>query len=190
MGPTGETGPMGPTGETGPMGPTGETGPMGPTGETGPMGPTGETGPMGPTGPSSILSSADYFALMPPDNANVILPGADVEFPQDGNSTGSDISRIITSAFNLVNAGTYQVLFQVPTEEPGQLVLTLNGVELPNTLVGRNGGLNQLVCITMVTTTLPNSVLTVRNPLLGTPLTLSGNVQLPLSAHLMITRIL
>ena len=74
------------------------------------------------------------------------------------------------------------------TEEAGQLVLTLNGVELPTTVSGRNVGSTQIVGVNMVTTTIPNSTLTVRNPLAGTPMTLSLSV-VPLTAQLMITRV-
>lgn len=38
----------------------------------------------GPAGTSGILGFADFYALMPPDNAATVAPGADVSFPQDG----------------------------------------------------------------------------------------------------------
>jgi len=101
-------------GQTGPRGPIGPTGPAG-----GPTGPTGATGPAG-----GVLNFADFYALMPPDNAATVAPGTDVSFPQDGPNSGSGISRIGADSFNLGNIGTYQVLFQVGTNEAGQLVLT------------------------------------------------------------------
>lgn len=44
----------------------------------------GPTGPTGPTGTSGILGFADFYALMPPDNAATVAPGTDVSFSQDG----------------------------------------------------------------------------------------------------------
>jgi len=49
----------------------------------------GVTGPTGPTGPSGgILNFADFYALMPPDNAATVATGTDVDFPQDGPNSG------------------------------------------------------------------------------------------------------
>ena len=88
--------------------------------------------------------------------------------------------------------GTYQVMFQVSVNEPGQLNLTVNGTNLAYTTVGRATGTSQIVGISLVTTTLANSVLTVRNPaanstaLTITPLAGGGE---PVSAQLVITQI-
>lgn len=100
--------------------------PTGPTGSAcGPIGPTGATGPQGVAG--GVLNFADFYALMPPDNAATVAPGTDVSFPQDGPNSGSDIARIGADSFNLAQIDTYQVLFQVSVTEAGQLELTLNG---------------------------------------------------------------
>jgi len=205
QGPVGETGPVGPqgpvgeTGPVGPQGPVGETGPVGPqgpigeTGPVGPQGPVGETGPVGPQGPAGgVLGFADFYALMPPDNAATVAPGTDVSFPQDGPNSGSGIARTGPDAFNLSEIGVYQVLFQVSVTEAGQLLLTLNGEDLAYTVVGRATGGTQIVGMAIVETTVINSVLTVRNPegtaaaLTITPL--AGGTR-PVSAHLVITRI-
>ena len=83
-------------------------------------------------------------------------------------------------------------MFQVSVDEPGQLGLTLNSVELAHTVVGRATGTNQLTGMSLVTTTVINSILTVRNPagnstaLTITPL--AGGTS-PVSAHLVITQI-
>ncbi|WP_305474240.1 collagen-like protein [Bacillus sp. EB600] len=201
-GPRGAIGPRGATGATGPQGPvgaTGATGPQGPvgaTGATGPQGPVGATGATGATGPQGpaggVLAFADFFALMPPDNAATVAPGTDVSFPQDGPTSGTDITRTGPSTFNLSEIGTYQVLFQVSVTEPGQLILTLNGADLAYTVVGRATGTSQIVGMALVTTTSINSILTVRNPagestaLTITPL--AGGTR-PVSAHLVITRL-
>ena len=214
QGPAGETGPAGPqgpvgatgaTGPIGPQGPIGETGPAGPqgpvgaTGATGPQGPIGETGPVGPTGPAGpqgepggVLAYADFYALMPPDNADTVAPGTDVSFPQNGPIGGTSITRETDDSFSLVEIGVYQVLFQVSVTEAGQLILTLNGADLPYTVVGRAAGTTQIVGVAIVETTAANSVLTVRNPagaaeaLTITPV--AGGTR-SVSAHLTITRL-
>ncbi|MBR1718237.1 MAG: collagen-like protein [Bacilli bacterium] len=194
-GPTGATGPAGADGAIGATGPTGPTGAIGATGPTGPAGADGSigpTGPTGPTGPSNISSFADFFALMPPDNAATVAPGTDVSFPQDGPNSGTDISRINANSFNLSSIGTYQIMFQVSVTEAGQLELTLNGNAIEYTVVGRATGTDQITGMYLIETTTINSVLTVRNPadnstaLTITPL--AGGTE-PVSAHLVIIRL-
>lgn len=164
--------------------------PPGPAGPVGPQGPIGETGPAGPVG--GVLNFADFYALMSPDNAATVAPGTDVSFPQDGPNSGTDIVRTGPSSFNLAQIGTYQILFQVGVTEAGQLILTLNGEDLEYTVVGRATGTSQIVGMAIVTTTVINSILTVRNPAgnaaaLGiTPL--AGGTR-PVSAHLVIIQI-
>ena len=190
IGPTGPTGPIGPAG--GPTGPTGPQGEQGLPGITGPQGIPGEVGATGPVGASGVLNFADFYALMPPDNAATVAPGTDVSFPQDGPNSGSGISRLGVSSFNLAEIGSYQILFQVGVSEAGQLVLTLNGNELAYTVVGRATGTSQIIEMAIVTTTSVNSVLTVRNPannavaLTITPV--AGGTE-PVSAHLVITHL-
>ena len=192
-GPQGEVGPAGPQGEVGPAGPQGEVGPAGPQGEVGPAGPQGEVGPAGPQGiPGGVLSFAEFYALMPADNADTVAPGADVSFPQNGPIANTNIGRLDDSSFNLAPIGTYQILFQVSITEAGQLVLTLNGEVLDYTVAGRATASTQIVGMALVTTTTENSVLTVRNPagnaaaLTVTPL--AGGAS-PVSANLIITQI-
>ena len=191
-GPQGEPGAIGPTGPQGEPGAIGPTGPQGETGATGPTGPQGEPGATGPTGPAAFASYADFYALMPPDNAATVAPGADVSFPQDGPNSGTGITRAGPSSFFLGEIGVYSVLFEVTVTQSGQLMLTLNGADLPYTVVGRDTGTTQIVGMAIVETASVNSLLTVRNPagnftaLIITPL--SGGTR-PVSAHLLITRI-
>lgn len=196
QGPIGPQGPAGPTGATGPQGPIGATGAIGPQGPIGPTGATGPQGPIGPQGipgtPGGILNYADFYALMPPDNAATVGAGEDVSFPQNGPIGGLGISRLSATAFNLANIGTYQVLFQVSVTEPGQLIITLNGADLAYTVVGRATGTTQIVGMALVSTTTANSILTVRNPAGNTPaLTITPNAggARTVSAHLIITQI-
>jgi hypothetical protein len=131
--------------------------------------------------------------LMPDDNATPVPAGGDVDFPQDGPSSGSlGITRIGADSFRLSAIGAYQVLFQVSVTEPGQLILTLNGVDLGYTVVGRATGTSQIVGMAIVRTTAVDSVLTVRNPAGNTPaltITPSAGGNRPVSAHLVITRL-
>ncbi len=189
-GPAGPIGPAGPQGIQGEIGPVGPAGPQGIQGEVGPAGPQGIQGEQGPAG--GVLSFADFYALMPPDNAATVAAGTDVSFPQDGPNSGADITRLGADSFQLGPIGTYQVFFEVSVTEAGQLILTLNGADLPYTVVGRATGTSQIVGMALVETTTENSVLTVRNPegtaeaLTITPL--AGGVR-PVSAHLVIVQI-
>ncbi|WP_138751784.1 collagen-like protein [Paenibacillus sinopodophylli] len=168
VGPQGLAGALGPQGLTGLVGAIGSLGPQGLAGLAGALGAaglTGLTGPAGPVGPAGgVLAFADFFALMPLDNAATVAPNTDVSFPQDGPFNGTAITRINASSFNLASIGTYQVSFQVNVNEAGQLILTLNGTNLAYTVVGRATGTSQIVGIALVQTTVINSVLTVRNP--------------------------
>jgi hypothetical protein len=162
-----------------------------PAGPQGPAGPAGSQGPAGSAG--GVLAFADFFALMPPDNAATVAPGTDVSFPQDGPlSSGAEITRTGPSTFNLSNIGIYQVLFQVSVAEAGQLILTLNSADLAYTVVGRATGTSQIIGMALVETTTINSILTVRNPadnstaLTVTPL---AGGERPVSAHLVITQL-
>ena len=136
--------------------------PPGPPGPVGPQGPAGEIGPVGP--PGGVLNYADFYALMPPDNAATVAPGTDISFPHVGTNSGSDISRTSPNSFNLAQIVTYQILFEVSINESGQLILTLNGNDLAYTVVGRATGASQIVGMALVTTTVINSILTVLNP--------------------------
>ena len=50
---------------------------IGATGPTGPTGPQGEIRPTGPSGTDGVLSYADFYALMPPDNVATVAPGTE-----------------------------------------------------------------------------------------------------------------
>jgi hypothetical protein len=153
---------------------------------------TGSAGPTGPAGSGGILAFSNFFALMPPDNAATVAPGTDVSFPQNGPTSAGAITRLSASTFNLAAIGTYQVMFQVSINEPGQLILTLGGADLAYTVVGRATGTSELAGMSLVTTSVINSILTVRNPagnstaLTITPL--AGGTR-PVSASLVITQI-
>jgi hypothetical protein len=129
---------------------------------------------------------------MPGDNSLTIAVGDDVEFPSDGPFLGPDILRVNASRFNLVSIGTYQILFQVSISEAGQLVVTLDNIQIAYTMVGRATGTSQIVGICLIQTENSNSILTIRNPV-GNPsaLTVTPVAGGPnsVSAHLVITRL-
>jgi hypothetical protein len=142
-------------------------------------------------------AAADFYGLMPPDNATTVAAGTAVSFPQNGiYSGGSTISRLTASTFNLAKRGVYKVEFQVSVTEPGQLVIALdNGtgfIEVPNSVVGRATGASQIVGVSLIKTMTRNTKLAIWNPTGNAPpLTitpLAGGTH-PVSCHLVITRI-
>ena len=168
QGPIGATGPQGPQGEQGPIGLTGPQGPQGeqgPIGLTGPQGPTGATGPQGPQGePGTVLGYANFYALMPTDNPDPIIPGGEIEFPNNGVILNTDIGRATDSEFLLSEPGTYLVQYTLSPSGTGQTVLALNGTELGYTLVGSDGTGAPISNSTIITTTVADSILSLRNP--------------------------
>ena len=111
---------------------------------------------------------------------------------QDGVINGTSISRISADSFNLADIGTYQIFFQVSVTEAAQLQLTLNGVALDYTTVGRTTGTDQIVGMYLINTTTENSVLTVQNPTGNTEaitITPSAGGTQAVSAHLVITQL-
>ena len=149
----------------------------------------GSVGPQGPVG--GVLNYADFYALMPPDNAATVAPGTDVSFPQDGPNSGTGIARTGASSFSLAQIGTYQILFELSVDQAGQLLLTLNGADLAYTVVGRATGASQIAGMAIVETNTVDPILTVRNPasnaaaLTITPL--AGGTR-SVSAHLLIVQ--
>lgn len=136
---------------------------------------------------------ADFFALMPGDNAATVAPGGDVQFPQNGPSSGTGaIARVSPSQVQLSAIGTYRILYEVSTSEAGQLTVDLNGTDLLETTVGRATGTSQIVGMSLIQTTVVNSVLSIRNPVgnfIALTITPSAGGAHPVSAHLVITRL-
>jgi hypothetical protein len=124
----GVTGVAGATGLAGPVGLTGAAGPTGSAGPTGLTGATGSAGPTGPQGPPALAAYAEFYALMPSDNAATVAAGSPVQFPQNGPTTGVITRRGGSSSteFVLPNIGTYRVAFSVSVSEAGQLVIALD----------------------------------------------------------------
>ncbi len=109
---------------------------------------------------------------MPPDNAATVAAGAPVQFPVNGPALGG-IIRLNSAEFLLPSIGTYSVIFSVSVTEPGQLVIALDSggvvVELPYTVYGRATGTSQISGDALVTTTVADSTVELRNPAGNTP---------------------
>jgi hypothetical protein len=158
----------------------------------GPSGAAGEAGPAGPEGSAGSPSFAEFYAVMPPDNATTVAAGSPVQFPRNGPVFGG-IARLSPAEFQLPSIGTYSVDFSVSVTEPGQLVVALDSagvvVELPYAVYGRATGTSQIAGDALVVTTVANSTVEIRNPAGNTPaLTitpLAGGVQ-PVAASLVI----
>jgi hypothetical protein len=191
MGETGSTGEIGPTGQTGS---TGETGPIGETGVTGVTGSTGSIGYTGSTGQAGrgIASVYNFYALMPPDNPDTVAAGSPILFPRDSSANmGIDVVRTAPGQFNLLTAGTYQVLFQVSIDESGQLGVSLNSVLQSMTVVGRTAAFSQLMGMSLISTLTPGILLSIINPVGNGILTITPTAggASAVTASLMITRI-
>ena len=192
IGPGGPVGPPGQNGATGPAGTVGTAGPAGadstvpgragstgatgatgaagadstvpgPAGQTGATGAAGPTGATGATGAVASRAYAEFYALMPPNNAATVAAGGSVAFPVDGSTSGT-IVRSGPGAFVLPDIGTYRVAFSVSVNEAGQLELTLDSVPLPYTVYGRATGTSQITGEALVTTSVVNAVISVVNP--------------------------
>lgn len=166
---------------------------QGPDGDQGPDGNQGPAGATGPAGPFGAGIAADFYALMPGNNASPVQVGTFVQFPQAGaNTSGGTITATGAATFQLSNIGTYQIFFQVSVTEAGQLALTSGGTIISSTVVGRATGTSQIVGMSLLTTTSVNTIISVINPLgNSTALTITpiaGGAS-PVSAHLVIVRI-
>ena len=194
-GSAGLAGPKGETGAAGTAGAVGATGAAGAAGAVGATGATGSTGAAGPEGSSGSEVYAEFYALMPPDNAATVAAGAPVEFPRNGPAMGA-IARLTPAEFLLPSIGTYSIDFSVSVSEPGQLVIALDSggvtAELPYTVYGRATGTSQISGDALVTTTVANSTIELRNPKGNTPVLtitpLAGGTQ-PAAATIVIQQL-
>ena len=135
---------------------------------------------------------ADFYALMPGDNSSTVAVGAAIELPNDGPNSGTSITRLTATTFQLADIATYSVSFQCSFDEAGQWMLKLDGDELAETVSGRATGTNQAYISCLITTTTTDQVLSVINPtgnstaLTITPIAGGASA---VSAHLVIQRV-
>jgi len=194
-GATGTTGNNGPTGVTGATGNTGQQGATGSNGATGATGATGPSGAQGLQGPTGVVGNnvdfADFYAVMPGDNAATIAVGAAVQFPQTGVSSGA-ITASSASTFTVADTGVYQVFFVVSVSEAGQLGISLNGTLISGAVFGRAAGTSQITGSALVYATSANSTISIVNPAgNSTALTITplAGGSTAVSAHLIITKL-
>jgi hypothetical protein len=178
----------------GAVGIAGLAGPAGAPGIAGAAGTQGIQGVSGIPGAPGILDFSDFYTLLPGDGGGgaSVAVGTAVFFPQDGPTTGI-IVRLSQTTFLLPVIGTYLVLFEGSVNEPGQFMLRINAADDATSVVGRDTGTTQIVGMSLLTTTVPNSILEVINPPLNTTaLTLTpanGSLTHAYSTHLVIIRI-
>jgi hypothetical protein len=138
-----------------------------------------------------VSDYAEFFALMPGDNAATVAAGSPVSFTQDGPRSGT-ITRSGPATFTLPAIGTYLVSNQVSVTESGQLEFSLNGSPLGYSVVGRSTGQSQLVGESLVTTRVADESLEILNPsgnATALTITPSAGGTNPVSASLVIQQI-
>ena len=137
-----------------------------------------------------MLGYANFYALMPTDNADPIPAGGDIAFPSTAINTGI-VTQASDTTFTVVEGGVYLVYFSATTAEAAQLALTVNGTELAYTVVGNAAGNSQLVGTSLITVA-DGATVTVRYPEgTGTDITLApsaGGTE-PVSAQLIFLRL-
>lgn len=151
-------------------------------------GTNGTDGLPGINGTNAVTDYADFFALMPNDNAATVASNADVQFPQSGPAkSGTGILPSSATEITLPSIGIYEVSFFVSISEAAQLALSLNNVVDVNTVTGRATGTNYVMADLLITTTVINTLLTVRNvgltaltitPIAGGPSAVSAHLKI------------
>lgn len=91
--------------------------------------------------------------------------GTAIEFPNDGDMTGTGITRVGPGVFRVTSAGIYNMYFQIGVSNPSQVVIRLNNAELPHTVTGTGNGNTQLIGQYYVRVNTPNSIIGVYNPI-------------------------
>ncbi len=131
----------------------------------------------------------DFYALMPSDNPATIPSFGAISFPQTTISN-SIITRISPSFFILPDIATYEINFQVSVTQEAQLGISLNGVFLSSSAVGRSNGSSQIVGVFLITTTSINTSLSIINSgFFSITLTPNAGGDFPVSAHLIIKKL-
>lgn len=141
---------------------------------------------------SGAMPFADFYALMPGDNAATVAINAAVQFPQNGPTSGVIIRNGVSpSQFVLPAIGTYEISFQVSVTEAGQLGLRVNGGLVAYSVVGRAAGTTQFTGMCLVTTAAANSIVEVINSSSAAALTITpvAGGTASVSAHLVIRRL-
>ena len=191
---SGATGNTGATGATGPIGISGVNGATGAAGATGPIGTSGTTGSTGATGATGSAGGILDFAYVYNLTAvATVAIEADVLFDTNGPITSGFTHTPGTAAINVVNAGTYYIIFSVSGVEPNQFAIFVNGAaSSPVTVYGSGAGTQQNTGFgTLVLGA--GSVITLRNHSSAAAVTLqtlAGGTQTNVNASVQILRVL
>ena len=128
------------------------------------------------------------------DNPDAIAPGKAVHFPRPTVNPYGTIQRTSPYEFSLPAEKIYEITFQVPAQNTGELLVVLNGAEKSMTVVGKSGGgLLVGMCI-IVTPSGSPSIISINNPSSATNGGLkideaTGALTEPLSCHLIIKQL-
>ena len=126
---------------------------------------------------------ADFYATFPQG----IGAGQPIQFDQDA-IPNSIITRVGSTTFNLPDIATYEISFLVTIAQSVQLAISLNGLVVLSSVVGRTATNSQVMGTSLITTTVINSSLSIVNnnaPFTTAVSTSAGNV----SAHLIIKKL-
>jgi hypothetical protein len=116
------------------------------------------------TATGASMGCSQFYGNAPADYGATIALNAPFIFPHDGYTSGG-IVRSAPGVFTLPEIGTYKVSFVTSVTEAGQLQVFLEGIaNIPNTTFGRATGTSQITGTFLVTTTVINSDLEIRNP--------------------------
>lgn len=147
---------------------------------------------------SSLLGGAKYYGMAPGDYGATVAINAPFPFPQDGSNFGSQITRISSTTFNLINVGVYLITWQISVDEAAQTTLWADstGAFAPasrviDSCVGRATGTNQIVGNTLLVVSAVNTQIRIYNDASAAALTvtpIAGGTQ-DVSASITICRV-
>jgi len=190
-GTTGTLGTAGIIGTVGIPGTPGTPGTAGSLGSAGTAGSVGSQGVSGTTGGGALLGYGYIYNLTPAPPT--IAVGAPILFSDNGPLLG--ITHVLGSSDIVIsNPGVYSVTFSVSGSEPNQFAIFLDSVLIPvvGTTYGSGAGTQQNTGPTIITTVIPNSVLTIvnnRSPAAVTLASFIGGTQANVNASVLIKRL-
>jgi len=109
-----------------------------------------------------------FYSIDTAEGVTLVIPGGALSFPNSGPASGI-ISSGGGTSFTLPAAGVYEVTWQVGVVSAAAIVLALNGVELPQTVVANVAENNQSTQYTgdVLIQATAGAVLQLRNPSAG-----------------------
>lgn len=104
------------------------------------------------------VNFADFYST----SAQSVIGGSGISFDQTA-IPNSIITPLSPSSFNLPDIATYEISFLVTISQSAQLVIYLNGSMVPSSVTGRTAANAQVIGTSLITTTVANSTLSIRN---------------------------